>query len=182
MDCDTTGIEPDFALVKFKKLAGGGYFKIINTSVPPALHALGYSDSQIKEIIQYALGKGTFEGAPGISRQSLIDKGIPNDSIDRIEKSLQNAISLDSCFSPSIVGYDVLEKLEISKEEVNAPGFSLLSRLGYDEKQKKKLRSLRVEQWVWKAPLILNQNTYLSSTRQRPLERKAAAAYRGKRI
>ncbi|MDI9427817.1 MAG: adenosylcobalamin-dependent ribonucleoside-diphosphate reductase [Spirochaetota bacterium] len=137
MDCDTTGIEPDFALVKFKKLAGGGYFKIINTSVPPALHALGYSDSQIKEIIQYALGKGTFEGAPGISRLSLIDKGIPNDSIDRIEKSLQNAISLDSCFSPSIVGYDVLEKLGISKEEANAPGFSLLSRLGYDEKQKK---------------------------------------------
>ncbi|HQQ72097.1 MAG TPA: adenosylcobalamin-dependent ribonucleoside-diphosphate reductase [Rectinema sp.] len=136
MDCDTTGIEPDFALVKFKKLSGGGYFKIINASVPPSLHALGYSEDEIADIIQYALGKGTLEGAPGISLQSLVDKGLPNNSIDRIEKALKNAINLDSCFSLYNVGYDVLEKLGISKEEANTPGFSLLSRLGYSDREK----------------------------------------------
>lgn len=134
MDCDTTGIEPDFALVKFKKLAGGGYFKIINTSVPPALHALGHSDDQIADIIAYALGKGTLEAAPGISRQSLLGKGIPEASLQKAERALQSTISLESCFSPYIVGYDVLEKLGISKEEADLPGFSLLLRLGYSEK------------------------------------------------
>ncbi|MEN6296658.1 MAG: adenosylcobalamin-dependent ribonucleoside-diphosphate reductase [Rectinema sp.] len=135
MDCDTTGVEPDFALVKFKKLAGGGYFKIINTSVPPALHALGYSEGQIGDIIAYALGKGTLEAAPGIPRQSLLDKGIPEETLQKAEMALQNAISLESCFSPYIVGYDVMEKLGISKEEADVPTFSLLSRLGYSEKE-----------------------------------------------
>lgn len=135
MDCDTTGIEPDFALVKFKKLAGGGYFKIINTSVPPALRALGYAEAHIRDIIEYALGKGTLEGAPGISRQALLEKGIPEEALQKAEQALQNAISLESCFSPHIIGYDVLERLGISKEEADAPGFSLLSRLGYGPKE-----------------------------------------------
>jgi len=135
MDCDTTGIEPDFALVKFKKLAGGGYFKIINTSVPPALHALGYSESQIGDIITYALGNGTLEGAPGISRQDLLDKGLSEEALRKAEQALQNAISLESCFAPYIVGYDVLEKLAISKEEADQPSFSLLSRLGYEGRE-----------------------------------------------
>jgi Ribonucleotide reductase, alpha subunit len=133
MDCDTTGIEPDFALVKFKKLAGGGYFKIINTSVPPALRSLGYSEDKIGDIIAYALGRGTLEGAPGISRESLLEKGIPESALLKAEKALQNSISLEGCFSPYVIGYDVLEKLGISKEEADVPGFSLLARLGYSE-------------------------------------------------
>jgi len=133
MDCDTTGIEPDFALVKFKKLAGGGYFKIINTSVPPALRSLGYSEDKIGDIIAYALGRGTLEGAPGISRESLLEKGIPESALLKAEKALQNSISLEGCFSPYVIGYDVLEKLGISKKEADVPGFSLLARLGYSE-------------------------------------------------
>jgi len=135
MDCDTTGIEPDFALVKFKKLAGGGYFKIINSSVPPALRSLGYSEAQINDIIEYALGKGTLEGAPGISRNALLEKGIPEEALQKAEQALQNAISLESCFSAYIIGYDVLERLGISKEEADAAEFSLLSRLGYSPKE-----------------------------------------------
>src|SRR5690625_5965993 len=76
MDCDTTGIEPDFALVKFKKLAGGGYFKIINQSVPLALRNLGYSENEISEIVAYAKGHATLDGCPHINRESLSEKGL----------------------------------------------------------------------------------------------------------
>jgi len=133
MDCDTTGIEPDFALVKFKKLAGGGYFKIINTSVPPALRTLGYSKRQIQEIIEFALGKGTLENASGISRAALLEKGIPAQSLQNVEKALQSAISLESCFSEYTIDEKALKKLGIEKEEMQTPGFSLLSRLGFSE-------------------------------------------------
>jgi ribonucleoside-diphosphate reductase alpha chain len=75
MDCDTTGVEPDFALVKFKKLSGGGYFKIINQSVPTALKHLNYTDRQIDTIVKYAVGSATFAGAPAINHQSLSEKG-----------------------------------------------------------------------------------------------------------
>ncbi len=85
MDCDTTGIEPDFALVKFKKLAGGGYFKIINRAVPEALRALGYSEAQIAEIEAYAVGHGTLSNAPGINHASLGTKGFDADTIKTIE-------------------------------------------------------------------------------------------------
>lgn len=135
MDCDTTGIEPDFALVKFKKLAGGGYFKIINNSVPPALRALGYSEKEIGEIIAYALGHKTLENAPYISRQALMDKGLPSEALDRVEKALQTAISLESCFSPHVIGQETLESLAISKEDAEAPGFSLLERLGFSPQE-----------------------------------------------
>ena len=76
MDCDTTGIEPDFALVKFKKLAGGGYFKIINRAVPQALAALGYDAAEIAAIERYALGHGTLDGAPAINHESLRAQGV----------------------------------------------------------------------------------------------------------
>lgn len=135
MDCDTTGIEPDFALVKFKKLAGGGYFKIINTSVPPALMALGYTPRQIDEISEYALGKGTLEGAPVISRAALLERGMPERALKSAESALRNAISLESCFSSYVVGNEALDALDISREEAEAPGFSLLSRLGFTEKE-----------------------------------------------
>jgi ribonucleoside-diphosphate reductase alpha chain len=83
MDCDTTGIEPDFALVKFKKLAGGGYFKIVNESVVPALRKLGYGESVIQNIVDYARGRGTLKGAPGINHESLRAKGFNDETLER---------------------------------------------------------------------------------------------------
>jgi ribonucleoside-diphosphate reductase alpha chain len=139
MDCDTTGVEPDFALVKFKKLAGGGYFKIINGSVPPALRALGYSEDAMREIEAYALGRGTLAGAPGaLSRESLAAKGMSEDALDRVEAALKDAISLEDCFAPRIVGDAALEKLGLGEAERAeaaraAPGFSLLAALGFSE-------------------------------------------------
>src|SRR3954471_15672624 len=91
MDCDTTGIEPDFALVKFKKLAGGGYFKIINRAVPEALRVLGYSESEIAEIEAYAVGHGSLGQAPGINHSTLKAKGFDDDAIAKVEKALPTA-------------------------------------------------------------------------------------------
>ena len=88
MDCDTTGVEPDFALVKFKKLAGGGYFKIINQSVPAALEKLGYGSAQIEEIVGYAVGHGTLGNAPGINHTSLIGHGFGSNELEKIEAAL----------------------------------------------------------------------------------------------
>jgi ribonucleoside-diphosphate reductase alpha chain len=132
MDCDTTGVEPDFALVKFKKLAGGGYFKIINLSVPPALRALGYSEDAMREIEYYALGRGTLAGAPGaLSRESLAAKGMPAAALDAVEASLKGAISLEDCFAPRVVGAAALDALGVAEAELSEPGFSLLSALGF---------------------------------------------------
>ena len=95
MDCDTTGVEPDFALVKFKKLAGGGYFKIVNQSVPAALQRLGYDDPAIERIVRYAVGTGTLEGAPHINRViAASTKGLTEAEIDRIEKSLPSMLDI----------------------------------------------------------------------------------------
>ena len=135
MDCDTTGVEPDFALVKFKKLAGGGYFKIINSSVPPALRALGYEENEISAILDYALGRGTLEGAPGVSLASLRERQIPLDVLDKVESSLPIAFSLESCFSPHILGPEVMEELGFLESEYSDPGFSLLDRLGYEREE-----------------------------------------------
>jgi ribonucleoside-diphosphate reductase alpha chain len=85
MDCDTTGVEPDFALVKFKKLAGGGYFKIINGSIPPALARLGYTPRQIEEIVRYCRGSGTLKGCPHVNPESLRARGLPDDVLTRID-------------------------------------------------------------------------------------------------
>src|SRR5262249_32248210 len=84
MDCDTTGVEPDFALVKFKKLAGGGYFKIINSSIPPALTRLGYSPKQIDDIVRYCRGAGTLQGCPAVNGAALRARGMPEDVLQRI--------------------------------------------------------------------------------------------------
>src|SRR5262249_5317304 len=89
MDCDTTGIEPDFALVKFKKLAGGGYFKIINQSLPPALRALGYSQAQIDDIVAHCVGRATLRGAPGVNHDSLRARGFDEAGLGRVEAALQ---------------------------------------------------------------------------------------------
>ena len=108
MDCDTTGIEPDFALVKFKKLAGGGYFKIINRAVPEALRALGYTEAQIAEIEVYAVGHGSLGQAPGINHTTLKAKGFTDEAIAKVEKALPTAFDIKFAFNKWTLGEDVL--------------------------------------------------------------------------
>ncbi|MCI2393571.1 vitamin B12-dependent ribonucleotide reductase [Aliiroseovarius sediminis] len=135
MDCDTTGIEPDFALVKFKKLAGGGYFKIINRSVPAALEKLGYSSSQIEEIISYAVGHGTIGNAPGINHTTLIGHGFGQNEIDKIEAALPSAFDIRFVFNQWTLGDEFCTNvLGIPADKLNNPDFSLLSHLGFTRK------------------------------------------------
>jgi len=132
MDCDTTGVEPDFALVKFKKLAGGGYFKIINTSIPPALEQLGYDKKQIEEITTYCLGRRTLKSAPGVSWKKLKAKGFSETVLKGIDKSLESAFSIHSAFAPAVLGEELLEKkLGISGQTYRKRGFQLLRHLGF---------------------------------------------------
>lgn len=119
MDCDTTGIEPDYALVKFKKLAGGGYFKIVNETVPRALKALNYSQDQIGEILHYVQGSGSLEQAPHINRKSLDEKGFLPSEIEKIEALLPSAFDISFAFSPALFGDEALERLGINKESTN---------------------------------------------------------------
>lgn len=132
MDCDTTGIEPDFALVKFKKLAGGGYFKIINQSIPPALARLAYSPEQIDQIVRYCKGAGSLEGCPHINRKSLEAKGMTPEVLARIEAALPTAFEISFAFQPFVVGREFcLEQLGIPERELLDPRFDLLKRLGF---------------------------------------------------
>jgi ribonucleoside-diphosphate reductase alpha chain len=132
MDCDTTGIEPDFALVKFKKLAGGGYFKIINQSVPAALEKLGYTAAQIGEIISYAVGHGSLGNAPGINHTSLIGHGFGEAELARVEKSLGSAFDIRFVFNQWTLGAEFCAGvLGIPAAKLNDPTFDLLAHLGY---------------------------------------------------
>ncbi len=136
MDCDTTGIEPDYALVKYKKLAGGGYFRIINSSVPIALENLGYGEAEIRQITQYVSGMSTLDGAPHINRESLRAKGLPDASIDKIEEQIKGAISLSFAVAPWIIGADVVrDRLKISDSDLRVAGGDLLAALGYTKEQ-----------------------------------------------
>ena len=135
MDCDTTGVEPDFALVKFKKLAGGGYFKIANNSLVPALRSLGYSREQTREIVRYVMGTLSFDNVPHVNRQALLDKGLNRDEIARIEESLPGTFELKFAFSPWSVGGATLQRLGIPESEWQQPDFNLLRRLGFSRKQ-----------------------------------------------
>ncbi len=110
MDCDTTGIEPDFALVKFKKLAGGGYFKIINQAAPDALRALGYRESEIAEIEAYAVGHGSMGQAPAINPTTLRAKGFTDDKIAAVEKGLKSAFDIKFVFNRWTLGDDFLTR------------------------------------------------------------------------
>ncbi|WP_424970407.1 vitamin B12-dependent ribonucleotide reductase [Dinoroseobacter sp. S76] len=132
MDCDTTGIEPDFALVKFKKLAGGGYFKIINRSVPAALETLGYSSAQIEEIIAYAVGHGTLGNAPGVNHTALIGHGFGAEQIEKIEAALPSAFDIRFVFNQWTLGEEFCtQSLGIPAEKLNDPTFDLLRHLGF---------------------------------------------------
>jgi ribonucleoside-diphosphate reductase alpha chain len=132
MDCDTTGIEPDFALVKFKKLAGGGYFKIINRSVPSALAKLGYGSAEIEEIVSYAVGHGTIGNAPVINHTSLIGNGFGKAELDKIEGALGTAFDIRFVFNQWTLGEEFCTKvLGIPQEKLNDPSFDMLRHLGY---------------------------------------------------
>ncbi len=136
MDCDTTGIEPDFALVKFKKLAGGGYFKIINQSVPAALEMLGYSSSESAEIISYAVGHGTMGNAPEINHTVLTGHGFGQDELDKIEVALPTAFDIRFVFNQWTLGQEFCKgTLGIPEAQLNDPAFDLLSHLGFSKKQ-----------------------------------------------
>ena len=132
MDCDTTGIEPDFALVKFKKLAGGGHFKIINRTVPKALKTLGYSPAQIRAIVAYAVGRGTLDGAPAIDHAALARKGFTPEVIARVERALDSAFDLNLAFNKWTLGADFCTgTLGLDARDFDRPGFDLLAALGF---------------------------------------------------
>ncbi len=134
MDCDTTGIEPDFALVKYKKLAGGGYFKIINRTVPAALTKLGYSEAEIGEIIRYAVGHGTLADAPGINHATLKAKGFTTGSIQSVENALATAFDIRFVFNKWNLGEDFCQAaLGLTSEQLNDPTFDMLATLGFSK-------------------------------------------------
>ncbi|MBS1962018.1 MAG: vitamin B12-dependent ribonucleotide reductase [Bdellovibrionales bacterium] len=130
MDCDTTGVEPDFALVKFKKLAGGGYFKIVNQSVPPALRNLGYSADQIEDILRYVLGTLNFEGAPHLNTEWLRAKGFGDADIAKVEKALPGTFEISSAFGAYALGTELLAKLGVPESESKKPTFNFLTWAG----------------------------------------------------
>ena len=134
MDCDTTGIEPDFALVKFKKLAGGGYFKIINRAVPDALRSLGYGEAEIAEIEAYAVGHASLGQSPGVNSSTLRAKGLSEASLAKLEKSLASAFDIKFVFNKWTLGEEtLLNELKIPAEKLADPAFELLPALGYSK-------------------------------------------------
>lgn len=135
MDCDTTGIEPDFAIVKFKKLAGGGYFKIVNQSVSKALHKLGYSDSEIEDIEKYCKGHGTLVACPFINKSSLKEKGLTDEVIEKIEQQLDTAFDIRFVFNRYTLGDDLCHSLGFTTEQLDDPSFSVLQGLGYSKEE-----------------------------------------------
>jgi ribonucleoside-diphosphate reductase alpha chain len=134
MDCDTTGIEPDFALVKFKKLAGGGYFKIINRSVPAALENLGYGLAQIEEIISYAVGHGSIGNSPAINHTSLAGHGFGVNELAKVDAALESAFDIRFVFNQWTLGEEFCTQvLGIPVEKLSDPSFDLLRSLGYSK-------------------------------------------------
>jgi ribonucleoside-diphosphate reductase alpha chain len=132
MDCDTTGIEPDFAMVKFKKLAGGGYFKIINRTAPEALSTLGYDEAQIAEMIGYAVGHGTLEGAPGIDHDALKKKGFTAAALETLEAGLASAFDIKFAFNQWNLGQDFCVKaLGLEASRLSEVSFDMLAALGF---------------------------------------------------
>jgi ribonucleoside-diphosphate reductase alpha chain len=135
MDCDTTGIEPDFALVKFKKLSGGGYFKIINQGVPAALRNQGYKEHEIEAIVNYAKGTATLKGAPHINFDSLAAKGFNQDELEKIDKSLLATFEIGFVFNQWSLGEECLQRLGFKAEQYNSPDFNFLRALGFSRQQ-----------------------------------------------
>lgn len=135
MDCDTTGVEPDFALVKFKKLSGGGYFKIINQSVPTALLKLGYNEKEIDSIVKYAVGAASLNGAPHINPQSLSEKGFIAEEIKKLDAAMASAFEIGFVFNRFTLGEECLQRLGFTPEQYNDFEWSLLEALGFTDDQ-----------------------------------------------
>jgi ribonucleoside-diphosphate reductase alpha chain len=135
MDCDTTGVEPDFALVKFKKLSGGGYFKIINQSVPTALLKLGYNEKEIDAIVKYAVGAATLNGAPHINPQTLSEKGLIAEEIKKLDAAMASAFEIGFVFNKYTLGEECLQRLGFTPEQYNNFDWNLLEALGYTQEQ-----------------------------------------------
>jgi ribonucleoside-diphosphate reductase alpha chain len=135
MDCDTTGVEPDFALVKFKKLSGGGYFKIINQSIPLSLKNLGYNDKDADAIVKYAKGHGTFAGAPFINHQSLSEKGFIAEELKKLDIAVESAFDIAFVFNHYALGEECLQRLGFTAEQYMNPTFSLLDELGFKDEE-----------------------------------------------
>jgi ribonucleoside-diphosphate reductase alpha chain len=133
MDCDTTGVEPDFALVKFKKLSGGGYFKIINQSVPTALKNLRYTDKQIDAIVKYAVGSATFAGAPYINHQTLSEKGFIAEEIKKLDAAVGSAFEIGFVFNVYALGEECLQRLGFKPAQYYNFEWSLLEALGFSD-------------------------------------------------
>ncbi|MFI5162727.1 MAG: vitamin B12-dependent ribonucleotide reductase [Sphingobacteriales bacterium] len=135
MDCDTTGIEPDFALVKFKKLSGGGYFKIINQAVPEALSNLGYKEHEVETIVNYAKGSASLKGAPHINVDTLKAKGFTDAELEKLDKGLVSAFEISFAFNIWSLGEECLKRLGLTPEQYNASDFNVLRSLGFTRKQ-----------------------------------------------
>ncbi len=136
MDCDTTGIEPDFALVKFKKLAGGGYFKIINQSLTAALGTLGYTDEQVQDIVRYCVGAQTLKGSPFINHETLRQKGFDDAALDRLEHSLAQAFEIQFVFNKFTLGEAFcLDQLSLTEAQLKDPAFNMLKALGFTQEE-----------------------------------------------
>lgn len=131
MDCDCTGIEPDFALVKFKKLAGGGYFKIENNSLTPSLKTLGYNTKEIQDIINYAKGNPSLKDAPFVNHKTLIAKGFTKEDIKKVEAGLPSAFEISFAFNSYVLGAETMERLGFTEEQYSEPSFDLLRALGF---------------------------------------------------
>ncbi|WP_295121565.1 vitamin B12-dependent ribonucleotide reductase [uncultured Chitinophaga sp.] len=135
MDCDTTGVEPDFALVKFKKLSGGGYFKIINQSIPSALRNLGYRENEVKAIVDYAKGSGSFDGAPYINSQTLSEKGFIASELKKLDTAVVSSFDIAFVFNVYTLGEECLQRLGFTPEQYFNMEFSLLHELGFNDEQ-----------------------------------------------
>jgi ribonucleoside-diphosphate reductase alpha chain len=136
MDCDTTGIEPDFSLVKFKKLAGGGYFKIINQSLTAALGSLGYTNDQVEDIVRYCVGAQTLKGSPFINHDTLRERGFDDVTLDRLESSLAQAFEIQFVFNKFTLGETFcLEQLKLTDAQLNDPAFNMLKTLGFTQEE-----------------------------------------------
>ncbi|MBT6716484.1 MAG: vitamin B12-dependent ribonucleotide reductase [Nitrospina sp.] len=136
MDCDTTGIEPDYALVKYKKLAGGGYFKIINQSVPGALRRLGYKPEEVKDIVNYCVGSGSLDSSPYINRASLKNKGFTDAVVDSIQLELPRVFDVSFAFNKFVLGENFCKDvLKLDDEQLDSITFNLLAHLGYTDEE-----------------------------------------------
>jgi ribonucleoside-diphosphate reductase alpha chain len=135
MDCDTTGIEPDFSLVKFKKLAGGGYFKIINQSIPAALKRLGYNQEEIEDIVNYVQGTSSLKKSPHINEHSLRDKGFSDSDLEKVGNALPRVFDLTFAFNAGTLGREAMARFGFTDDQYSQSNFNLLKELGFSEEQ-----------------------------------------------